>query len=81
MYDEDTPSHICKILLTKHVKNTHHQQNINGQVVNSRASCDRRINGVFGLRNEVVNHILTPQIFVWFVEWSELIHHHLIPQS
>jgi hypothetical protein len=37
--------------------------------------------GVFGLRNEIVNHILTPQFFVWFVEQSELIHHHLISQS
>jgi hypothetical protein len=30
------------------------------------------------LRNEVVHHLLTPHFFVWFVEWSELIHHHLI---
>jgi hypothetical protein len=39
------------------------------------------INGVFGLRNDVVHHLLTPHFFVWFVEWSELIHHHLIHHS
>jgi hypothetical protein len=36
---------------------------------------------VFGLRNELVHHLLTPHFFVWFVEWNELIHHHLIPHS
>jgi hypothetical protein len=25
--------------------------------------------GVFGLRNELVHHILTPNFLVWFVEW------------
>jgi hypothetical protein len=39
------------------------------------------IDGVFGLRNDIVYHLLTPHFFVWFVEWSELIHHHLIPHS
>jgi hypothetical protein len=38
-------------------------------------------NGVFGLKNYIVHHLLTPHFFVWFVEWSELIHHHLIPHS
>jgi hypothetical protein len=33
------------------------------------------------LINDVVHHLLTPHFFVWFVEWSELIHHHLIPRS
>jgi transposase InsO family protein len=42
---------------------------------------DELINGVFGLRNDIVHHLLTPHFFVWFVEWSELIHHHLIPHS
>jgi hypothetical protein len=37
-------------------------------------------NGVFGLRN-VVHHLLSPHFFVWFVEWSELIYHHLIHNS
>jgi hypothetical protein len=37
--------------------------------------------GVFGLRNYIVHHLLTPHFFVWFVEWSELIHHHLNPYS
>jgi hypothetical protein len=37
--------------------------------------------GVFGLRNDTVHHLLTLHFFVWFVEWSELIHHHLIPHS
>jgi hypothetical protein len=37
--------------------------------------------GVFGLRNEIVHHLLTSHFFVWFVEWSELIYHHLIPHS
>jgi hypothetical protein len=41
----------------------------------------RIIYTVFGLRNELVHHLPTPQIFVWFVEWNELIHHHLIPHS
>jgi hypothetical protein len=36
---------------------------------------------VFGLRIDIVHHLLTPHFFVWFVEWSELIHHHLIPHS
>jgi hypothetical protein len=39
------------------------------------------MNGVFGLRNDIVHHLLTPHFFVWFVELSELIHHHLIPHS
>jgi hypothetical protein len=25
-------------------------------------------NGVFGLRNDIVHHLLTPHFFVWFVE-------------
>jgi hypothetical protein len=33
------------------------------------------------LRNDVVHYLLTPHFFVWFVEWSELINHHLIPYS
>jgi hypothetical protein len=37
------------------------------------------IYGAFGLRNDITYHLLTPHFFVWFVEWSELIHHHLIP--
>jgi hypothetical protein len=45
------------------------------------APVDSVLNGVFGLRNDVVHHLLTPHFFVWFVEWSELIHHHLIPHS
>jgi hypothetical protein len=36
--------------------------------------------GVFGLRNDIVHHLLT-RFFIWFVEWSELIHHHPIPHS
>jgi hypothetical protein len=36
---------------------------------------------LFGLRNELVHHLLTPNFFVWFVEWNELIHYHLIPHS
>jgi hypothetical protein len=36
---------------------------------------------VFGLRVELVHYLLTPHFFVWFVEWNELIHHHLIPHS
>jgi hypothetical protein len=39
------------------------------------------INTVFGLRNELVHPLLTPHFFVWFVEWNELIHHHIIPHS
>jgi hypothetical protein len=38
-------------------------------------------NGVFGLRNDIVHHLLTPHFFVWFVELNELINHHLIPHS
>jgi hypothetical protein len=34
---------------------------------------------LFGLRNEVVHHLLTPHLFVWFVEWNEFIHQHFIP--
>jgi hypothetical protein len=33
---------------------------------------------VFGSRNGIVHHLLTPHFFVWFVEWNELIHHHYI---
>jgi hypothetical protein len=40
-----------------------------------------KLYGVFGLRNDVVYHLLTPHFFVWFMEWSELIYHHLIPYS
>jgi hypothetical protein len=29
----------------------------------------------------VVHHLLSPHFFVWFVEYSELIHHNLIPHS
>jgi hypothetical protein len=36
---------------------------------------------VFGLRNNLVQHLLAPHFFVWFVEWNGLIHHHLIPHS
>jgi hypothetical protein len=36
---------------------------------------------LFGLRNDLVHHLLTLYFFVWFVEWIELIHHHLIPYS
>jgi hypothetical protein len=36
---------------------------------------------VFGLKNELVHHLLTSHFFVWFVKWIELIHHHLIPYS
>jgi hypothetical protein len=45
------------------------------------AYIDTNTNGVFGLRNDVVHRLLTPHFFVWFVEWSELIHHHLIPRN
>jgi hypothetical protein len=38
-------------------------------------------NGMFGLRNELLHHLLTPHFFGWFVEWNELVHHHLIPHS
>jgi hypothetical protein len=38
-------------------------------------------NRVFGLKNDAVHHLLNHHFFVWFVEWSELIHHHLIPHS
>jgi hypothetical protein len=33
------------------------------------------------LRNDLILRLLTPHFFVWFVEWIELIHHHLIPYS
>jgi hypothetical protein len=33
------------------------------------------------LRNNLVHRLLTPQFFVWFAEWIELIHHHLIPYN
>jgi hypothetical protein len=36
---------------------------------------------VFGLRIELVHHLLIPHFFVWFVEWNVLIHHHPIPHS
>jgi hypothetical protein len=36
---------------------------------------------VFGLRNELTHHFLTPHFFVWFIEWNELIHHQLNPHS
>jgi hypothetical protein len=26
------------------------------------------LNRVFGLRNDIVHHLLTPNFFVWFVE-------------
>jgi hypothetical protein len=39
------------------------------------------INMVFGLRNELVHHFLSPYFFVWFVKWNELIYYHLIPHS
>jgi hypothetical protein len=32
---------------------------------------------VFGLRNEVIYLLLTPHFFIWFVEYNELIYHHL----
>jgi hypothetical protein len=35
--------------------------------------------GAFRLNNEVVHLLLTRHTFIWFVEWNELIHHHLIP--
>jgi len=37
--------------------------------------------GVFGLRNEVIHLLLTPHFCIWFVEWNELIYHHLIPHK
>jgi hypothetical protein len=36
---------------------------------------------LFGWRIELVHHFLTPHFFVWFVEWNESIHHHLITYS
>jgi hypothetical protein len=39
------------------------------------------ISKLFGLRNDLVHRLLTPHFFIWFVEWIELIHHHLIPYS
>jgi hypothetical protein len=36
---------------------------------------------LFGLRNDLIHRLLTPHFFVWFVEWIELIHHHLISYS
>jgi len=33
---------------------------------------------LFGLRSELVHHLLNPNFFVWFVEWNGLIHHRLI---
>jgi hypothetical protein len=38
-------------------------------------------NKLFDLSNELVHYIFTPHFFVWFVEWIELIHHHLIPYN
>jgi hypothetical protein len=49
--------------------------------MNTKISLSLVTNGVFGLRNDVVHHLLIPHFFVWFVEWSELIHHYLIPHS
>jgi hypothetical protein len=34
---------------------------------------------MFGLRNELVRHLLAALFFVWFVECNELIYHHFIP--
>jgi hypothetical protein len=42
---------------------------------------DLEINRLFGLRIELVHHLLTPYFFVWFVEWNESIHHYLITYS
>jgi hypothetical protein len=36
---------------------------------------------LFGLRNDLVHRLLIPHFFDWFVEWIELIYHHLIPYS
>jgi hypothetical protein len=36
---------------------------------------------VFGLRNKIVHCLLSSHFFIWFVEWNELIYHHLIPHS
>jgi hypothetical protein len=36
---------------------------------------------VFGLRNEVIHLFLTSHFFIWFMEYNELIHHHLIPRK
>jgi hypothetical protein len=49
-----------------------------------RSSSDNVIdvtNYVFGLRNKLVHYFPTPYFFVWFVEWNDLIHHHLITHS
>jgi len=32
----------------------------------------------FGLIIRWAHHLAIPQLFVWFVEWDELTHHHLI---
>lgn len=37
---------------------------------------DKIPNSMFGLRNEVDYHLLTPYIFIWFVECNKLIYHH-----
>ena len=34
---------------------------------------------VFGVRMGVIHRPLTPYIFVWLVEFNELIHHNFIP--
>lgn len=36
---------------------------------------------VFGLRNEVIYHLLTLYFLVWFMQWNELINHYFIPYS
>jgi hypothetical protein len=40
-----------------------------------------KICSVFGLRNEIVHHLLTPHFLIWFVKWNELIHHYFIPHK
>jgi hypothetical protein len=47
----------------------------------SRDDAARGTYRLFGLRIDLVHHLLTPHFFIWFVEWNELIYHHLIPYS
>jgi hypothetical protein len=36
---------------------------------------------VFCLISELVYHLLTSHVFIWFVEWNEFIHHYIIHHS
>jgi hypothetical protein len=70
---------MSSFVLFVHIQNP--EANQHGANNESHVSVIGKTIKLFGLRNDLIYRLLTPHFFVWFVEWIELIHHHLIPYN